>query len=130
MDRRAGSGRQQLPPKKMKTLIENLICSQQDNPGSHMSPREFEKNIGIIHTFATWMIKKWGLNQFKHLKTTMMSSGMQEKWTKRAGSLADRFRKISYIKKCVWQDGKDFTLDVPLNSQNSYVYGFENKDNV
>ena len=60
----------------------------------------------------------------------MMSSGTQERRTKRAGALADRFRKSRSVEKCVWQGEKDFTFDVPLNSQNSRVFGFENKDNI
>ena len=75
------------------------------------------------------MTKRRGLKQFKHLKTTMMSSGTQERQKKRAGALADRFKKSRSVKKCVWQDEKYFTLDVPLNSPNSPVYRFENKDN-
>ena len=37
--------------------------------------------------------------QFKRLKTTIISSGTQERRAKRAGVLADRFRKISSVKK-------------------------------
>ena len=44
--------------------------------------------------------------------------------------MADRFRKRCSVEKCVWQDEKDFTLDVPLNSQNSHIYRFENKDTI
>ena len=60
----------------------------------------------------------------------MMSSGTKEIQVKRAGALAGRFRKSRSAEKCVWQNEKDFILDFPLNSQNSRVYGFENKDNI
>ena len=60
----------------------------------------------------------------------MMSSGMYEIQTKRAGALADRFRKSCSVKKCAWQDKKDITFDLPLNYQNSCVYGFENNNNI
>ena len=76
------------------------------------------------------MIKRKGLKQFKCLKATMMSSGMQEKRTKRARALEDRIRRGCSIEKCVWLDEKYFTLDISLNSQNSHAYGFENKDNI
>ena len=76
------------------------------------------------------MKKRRGLKQFKRLKTTIMSSGTQERRTKRDGALADKFRKSRSVEKWVWQDEKEFTLDAPLNSQNSRVYGFENKDNI
>ena len=69
--------------------------------------------------------------QFKCLKRTMMNSGTQERWTERAGALADMFAKNRSVEKCVWQDEKVFfTLNVSLNSQNSCVYGIENKDNI
>ena len=44
--------------------------------------------------------------------------------------MADRLRESRFVEKCLWQDKKDFTLDVPLNSQNSRVYGLENKNNI
>ena len=47
MDRRAGSGRQRtITTEEKENLIENLICSQEENPGSRMSPREVERNPG------------------------------------------------------------------------------------
>ena len=131
MDSSAGSGRQLIiTNEENENLIENLICSQEDNPGSHMSPREVEKNTGISHTSARRMIKRRGLKQFRRLKTTMMSSGTQERQIKRARALVDRFRKSRFVEKCVWQDEKDFTSDVRLNSQNSLGHGFEHKDNI
>ena len=65
------------------------------------------------------MIKRGELKQFKLLKRTMMSSGTQERPTKTS---ADRFRKSHSVEKCAWEDEKDFTVDVPLNSPNSRVY--------
>ena len=45
IDKRADSGRQRtITTEEDENLIENLICSQEENPGSHMSPREVEKN--------------------------------------------------------------------------------------
>ena len=34
------------------------------------------------------------------------------------------------IERCVWQDEKDFTLEVPLNPQNSRVYVYGSKNDV
>ena len=45
IDKRADSGRQRtITTEEDENLIENLIFSQEENPGSHMSPREVEKN--------------------------------------------------------------------------------------
>ena len=102
MDGRAGSGRQRIiTTEENENLIENLICSQEDSLGSFMSLSEVEKNTSTSRTSVRRMIKRKGLKQFKRLKTTMMSSGTQERRTKRAGALADRFRKNRFLEKCV-----------------------------
>ena len=117
MDRRAGSGRQRIiSTEENENLIENLIFSQEDNPGGHMSPREVEKNTGISCTSVRQMIERKCLKQFKRLKTTMMSSGMRESRIKRAGTLADRFRKSRSVEKCLWQDEKYFGSIKPVVS--------------
>ena len=42
----------------------------------------------------------------------------------RAMALAEKFeRNTRMTDKTVWQDEKDFTLDVPVNLQNDRVYG-------
>ena len=57
MDRRAGSGRQRTTnTEENENLIENLIRSQEDNPGSHMSPRKIEKNTGISRNSVRQMM--------------------------------------------------------------------------
>ena len=51
MDRKAGSGRQRrITTEENENLNENLICPQEDNPGSHMLPREVGKSTGISRT--------------------------------------------------------------------------------
>ena len=102
MYRRAGSGRQRtITTEENENLTENLICLQEDYPGSQMSPREVEKNTGTSRTSERRMIKRRGLKQFKCLKATMISSGTQDRRTKRAGALVDRFRKSRSVEKCV-----------------------------
>ena len=49
----------------------------------------------------------------------------------RAIKLAEKFeRNTRMIEKTVWQDEKDFTLDVPVNLQNDRVYGKGKKSDV
>ena len=46
-------------------------------------------------------------------------------------SLAEMFeRNTRMTGKTVWQDEKDFTLDVPVNSQNEWVHGKGKKADV
>ena len=48
MGRKAGSGRQRtITTEENKNLTENLICSQEENPGSHILPREVEKKTPV-----------------------------------------------------------------------------------
>ena len=59
-----------------------------------------------------------------------MSEGTKTQRTKRAGALAERFCNKRSVGKCVWQDEKDFMLEVPLNHQNSRVYGKNQKGDI
>ena len=46
-------------------------------------------------------------------------------------ALAEKFeRNTRMTEKTVWQDEKDFTLDVPVNLQNDRVYGKGKKSDV
>ena len=100
MDRIAASGRQQtITIKESENLIENLIFSQEDNPDSHMSPREVEKSTCTTRNSVRRMVKRRGLKQFKCLKTTMVSSVTQERLTKGFRTLADRIRNSLSIEK-------------------------------
>ena len=124
MDRRPGSGRPRTATTaENEELAEDLICSQEESPGSHMSPREIEKHTGISRSSVRRIVKRKVLKQFRRLKTQRMSEGMRETRTERAGALAEGIgRNSRNIERCVWQDVKDFTLEVPLNPQNSCVY--------
>ena len=53
-----------------------------------------------------------------------MSEETRNKGETRAGSLRERFESnIRMIEKTVWQDEKDFTLEVPVNLQNDRACG-------
>ena len=66
MERRPGSGR----PRTVSTadnekIVKELICSQEECTGTHMSPREIEKHTGISRSSVRRMVKRKGLTQFK-----------------------------------------------------------------
>ena len=89
MDRRPGSGRPvTVTTEENEELVGDLICSQEENLGTHLSPREIEKVTSISRTSVRRMIKRRGLKQFKTVKTPKMSSATQQRRTKRAGTLA------------------------------------------
>ena len=131
MERKKGSGRpRSVTTKENVEIVEQLICSQEDSPGTHMSPREIERNTGIKRSSVVRMIKKNGWKQYKRMKTPRMTEGTKKRRTERAGALAERFSSKRSIEKCVWQDEKDFTLEVPMNHQNSRVYGKTQKRDI
>ena len=132
MDRRPGSGRPRTATtRENEEIVLDLICSREESPGSYMSPTEIEKHTGISRLFVRRMVKRKGLKQFKRLKTQRMSEGTRERRTKIADALAERIGTNSRnIGRCVWQDEKDFTLEVPLNPQNSCAIVNGSKNNV
>ena len=64
------------------------------------------------------MIKRRNFRQFERVKTPKMNDGCRNRSYARAIALAEKFeRNTCMIEKPVWQDEKDFTLDVPVNLQ-------------
>ena len=60
-----------------------------------------------------------------------MSERTRNRRENHAGSLRERFQSnIRMIEKTIWQDEKDFTLEVPANLQNDRVYGKEKKSDI
>ena len=68
MDRRPGSGRPvTVTTEENEELVGDLICSQEENPGTHLSPRKIEKVTGISRTSVRRMVKRRGLKQYKRV---------------------------------------------------------------
>lgn len=60
-----------------------------------------------------------------------MSEGTRNKRETRVGSLRERFQStICMIAKTIWQDYKDFTLEVSVILQNDRVYGRGKKSDI
>ena len=79
MDRRPGSGRPVIvTTEENEELIGDLICSQEENPGTHLSQREIENITGISRTSVRRMVKRRDLKQFKTVKKPMMGSATQQ----------------------------------------------------
>ena len=131
MKRRSGSRRPRYEiTSENEEIVEQLICSQDESTGTHMSPREMERHTGVKRSSIVRMVKKNGWKQYKRIKTPRMSKGTKKRRTERAGALAERFSNKRSVEKCVWQDEKDFTLEVPLNHQNTRVYGKNQKGDI
>ena len=122
MDRKVGSGRPvTVTTAENEEIIEQPICSIDDSPGTRKSPREIEKITGIKRTSVRRMVKRNEWKLYKRIKTPRMSERTKKRRTERSGALAEQFPHKRSIEKCVLQDEKDFTLEVPINPQNSRV---------
>ena len=132
MDRQKGSGR----PVSATTLenqeaVEELICSQEDQPGTHLSPREIAEELNVSHTSVRRMVKQKNISQFKRVKTPQMNEGTRTRRVERAASLLEKFKNNPrMIERAVFQDESDFPLEIPLNSQNDRVYNKGQKNDV
>ena len=106
-------------------LIEELVCSQEEWSHTHLAPRKISEQTGISWSVINMQNgeKKRNLKQFKGLKPPQKREGTRNRRETRAGSLRKRFESNIYmIEKMVWQDEKDFTLEVPVNLQNNCIY--------
>ena len=130
VERKAGSGR----PRTARTeenieIVEELICSREDEPKSHKTPREIARETGISHS-SVRRIAKFDLNltPFKRVKGQKLSAKDEEKRKKRAAKLLRIVLKRS-LKKTFFTDEKIFTVDTPRNTQNDRVYADVTKKN-
>lgn len=132
MDRQKGSGRPvSVATKENEEAIEELICSQEDEPGTHLSPRNIAKHLEISHTSVRNIIEKKGINQFKRVRTPQMNEGTRKRRVERADGLFEKFKtNPRMIERAVFQDKSDFPLEIPLNSQNDRVYHKGKKQDV
>ena len=57
------------------------------------------------------------------MKNRHLNNGTRDRRTIRSGNLAERFdRNPRLVEKFAYQDGKDFTLEVPTNIQSNRIY--------
>ena len=80
MDRRKGAGR----PRTVNTeenaeLVEELICSQEDEPHTHLTPRQIESTEDISRSSVVRIVNEQGIDNFKRNKTTAISEGTRKK---------------------------------------------------
>ena len=52
-----------------EAAVEDLICSQEESPGTHSSPRNIADELNISHTWVRRMVKRKGMKAFKRVKT-------------------------------------------------------------
>ena len=121
-ERRKGSGRPvTATTEENASIFEELVCSQEDEPGTHNSIRQIAFRISISKSWVHRLVKKNNLHCYKRLKTLQMNSAYHTRWADLAGKLLQRFF-IHSLPQLVFQDEKDFSLQVSTNGQNNWVY--------
>ena len=132
MRRKKGSGRPvTVTTEENQDLVEETICSQENDPHSHQSPREIAETTGISRTSVRRIASSKGITNFKRVKTPSMNAATRQRRARRAQALAKRYAKNKrMVEKTVWQDEKDFPLHVPVNAQNDRVYYKGSKKDV
>ena len=124
MERKEGSGRKRTArTPENEEAVEELICSQEDAPGTHLSPRNIAEELEISHSSVCRIFREKKINQFKRVKTPQMNDATRNRRIQRAKFLLEKFQtNPRMIERAVFQDEGDFPLQVPLNIQNNRVY--------
>ena len=121
-ERRKGSGQPvTATTEENASIFEELVCSQKDEPGTHNSIRQIAPRISISKSSVFRLVKKKNLHSYKRLKAPQMDSAYRKRRVERAEKLPQRFY-IHSLPRLVFQDKKDFSLQVPTNRESNRVY--------
>ena len=121
-ERRKGSGRLvTATAEENASIFEELVCSQEDEPGTRNSSRKIAPLISISKSSVHCLVKKNNLHCYKRLKTPQMNSACRKRRAERAGKLLQHF-SIYSLPRLVFQNEKDFSIQLPTNHQNDRVY--------
>jgi len=119
VSRKPGSGR----PRSVRSdlsiqLVTDLICSQEDAPGTGKSPREIEKEIGISRSSVRRIAQRdVQLRVLKRKKAHLLSDADRKTRLERCRLLLRR-RALQHVHKIWFSDEKIFTVQPPINTQN------------
>ena len=127
-ERKVGSGR----PKTACTqdnvqLVEDAVCSQEDNPGTHRSQRQIASDLRVSRSSVRRMTKHLELKCYKRIRVSRRDEKVKQKRKTRCKNLDDKY-STKDVEKMVFTDEKDFTVEIARNRQNDRVYGKRKKD--
>ena len=92
MNEKESSGRpRSVTTEKNTDLIEELICSQEEAPHTHLAPRKIAEQTEISRSSIRRMIKRRNFSQLKRVKTREMNDGCRYKKYAYAIALAKKF---------------------------------------
>ena len=108
--RKSGSGR----PKSVRTVrnirrVSELICSQDDDPHSHRSPREIQRETGISRSIVQRIIKQdLQLKPYKRVIGQVINENCKLKRRLRSQQLLGRFPSERSVRSIWFTDEKTF----------------------
>jgi len=129
--RKIGSGR----PKSVRTeeniaAVSQLICSQDDQPGTSKSTRNIAQEVGIGKSSVIRIANNdLGLHCFKRTPAQVLNAATKQKRLARAKALLRRF-SIPRSKRIFFTDEKAFYVDPPVNTQNDRLWAAGRKKSV
>ena len=129
--RKVGSGRPQSARcEESIDAVSQLICSQEDKPGTRKITREIARTVGISQTAVMKIAKKdLGLRCFKRTPVQVLTTATKQKRHERAKALLRRLA-VPKSKRVFFTDEKAFYLDPPVNNQNNRVGAASRKSDV
>ena len=87
-ERRKGSGRPVTARKEENaSIFEEVVFSQEDEPGTHISIRQIAPQITISKSSVHLLVKKKNLHCYKRLKTPQINSACCKRRAERAGKV-------------------------------------------
>ena len=91
-----------------KAYVEEMIVSQEAQPGTHKSQREISRDLNVSRTSVRRMTKELNLKPFKRIRVSRRDQQVKQKRKTRSKNLNDRY-SIAKVKKLVFTDEKDFS---------------------
>ena len=131
VDRKMGSGR----PKSARSEnniaeVQQLICSQEDAPGTSKSTRQVAAEVGISRRSVGRIAKHdLQLSSFKRMPVQVITNATKHKRLTRCQALLRRLT-MQKAKRVFFTDEKIFYVSPPVNSQNNRVWSRGRKRDV
>jgi len=123
-ERKPGSGRRRtIRTADNIAVVSEMICSQENQPGTSKSPREISHEIGISHGSVRRIVKlDLKLKTFRRREVQLLTHADKAKRLAACKRLLRRVTKAK-LTRTWFSDEKIFTVQTPTNSQNDRVYG-------
>ena len=128
--RASGSGRPAtVSTDKNQETVKALAESQESQPGTHDSIRKISRRMQYSKSSVHRQLQKAGHKSLKRLTALQVADGAVQRRLERSRQLLTRF-PFWKVKKIIFTDEKDFTLQVPSNRQNNRLFTKGKKSEV